>query len=160
MHTQAPTPNATTDAVLDVNVNKIGTYVYNGATWDRSRELGQGDGLGAQLAAQPSSTPAHTTAVANTAVVRTYNAVVGQAHRLTVAGVSWSAAAATVGLLTVQDGATTVLSVDVPLAVNAPYVVILPPGGIKGTINTALTVTLAAGGALSVGKLNTAKITA
>jgi hypothetical protein len=160
MHTQAPTPNATTDAVADVNVNKTGTYIYNGATWDRQRELGQGDGLGVQLAAQPSSIPAHTTAAANTAVVRTYNAVVGQAHRLTVCAVSWSAAAATVGLLTVQDGATTVLSLDVPLAVNTPHNVYLPPGGIIGTINTALTVTLAAGGALSVGKLNTAKITA
>jgi hypothetical protein len=93
-------------------------------------------------------------------VVRTLAAVVGQRHRLTALSCTWSAAAATTGLLTVQDGAATIASWDVPLAVNTPYAPPLPEGGLIGTANTAMVITLAAAGGLTVGKLNTAKMTA
>ena len=120
-----------------------------------------GDLVDVDIAESPAATPVHTTAAANTAVVRTYAAVAGQRHRLVALSCSFSAAAATTGLLTVEDGAgTTVFSVDVPLAVNTPFVAQLPDGGIQGSVNTALIITLAAGGAGAVGKVNTAKVTA
>jgi hypothetical protein len=119
-----------------------------------------GDGIGVAAAMQPSSVAFSDTAGANTAVTRTLAAVVGQAHRLTGVGCSWSGAAAVTGLLTVTDGATTIVSYDVPLGLNTPFAPPLPPGGLKGTINTAMTITLAAGGAGAVGKLNTSKLTA
>lgn len=105
------------------------------------------------------STSAHTTAAANTAVVRTYAAVAGQSHRLTSLSSSWSGVVPTVGLITVQDGATTILELDVPLALNTLIAIPLPVGGIIGTANTDLVITLAAGGAGAIGKLNTSKMT-
>lgn len=112
---------------------------------------------GALKTAPTPSTPAHVTAAANTAVVATFAAVAGQTHRLTLLVVSYSAAP-TGGRVTVADGGTTVLDVDVTGA--GVLVVPLPSGGVKGSVNTAMTVTLAAGGVAVVGKLNTARITA
>lgn len=106
---------------------------------------------------QTPSVPLHVTAAANTAVVATFAAVAAQTHRLTVLVVSYSAAP-TGGRITVADGGTTVLDVDLTAA--GPLVVPLPAGGIEGSVNTAMTVTLAAGGAAVVGKVNTARITA
>ncbi len=107
-----------------------------------------------------SSIPFADTAAANTAISRVFAAVATQRNRLTLLVASFSVAAPAAGTtLIVQDGATTVLSVDVPTALG-PFVVPLPAGGIQGTINTAMTVTLAAGGGTSVGKLSTAKVTA
>lgn len=160
-------------AGANINGNYGGTLqtLAMGARMDAAQGLvpamgNQGDwaGLGSQggvtQTAQWPATPAHTTAAANTAVVRAYAAVAGQRHRLHLLGVSWSGAAATVGLLTVTDGATTILAVDVPLAMNTPHWIPLPEGGIWGSVNTAMTITLSAGGAGAIGKLNTAKITA
>lgn len=104
------------------------------------------------------STPQHTTAgAANAAVTHTFAAVAGQAHRLTFLLVSYSGGP-TGGRITVTDGATTVLDAHVTAA--GPTVLPLPPGGLKGSVNTAMTVTLAAGGLSIVGKLNTGLITA
>jgi hypothetical protein len=57
----------------------------------------------------------------------------------------------TSGNLKVKDGATTIFSVDV--TVGGPGPIRFEPG-IKGTVNTAMTITLAAGGGTCVGKVN------
>lgn len=119
----------------------------------------QGDLTDVLVSESPGSNPTHTTAAANTAVVKTYAAVVGQRIRLTSLSCSFSVATATGGLLTVQDGATTVLAIDVPLAANTPFTAVLPDGGIQGSVNTAMVITLAAAGGTTVGKLNTSVVT-
>lgn len=97
-----------------------------------------------------------STAAANTAVVQTFAAsTVGESNVLSQVVVSFSAATGT-GTLTVADGGTTILSVDLVLSVGVPFVLNFP-AGLAGTYNTAMTVTLAAGGALAVGKLFTAR---
>jgi hypothetical protein len=107
------------------------------------------------------SSPFNDVGGAGAPVVRTFAAVAGQRHRLTAVSCSYSAAASTgTGLLTVADGATVVHGWDVPLAVNSPFTPPLPAAGIQGSLNTALAVTLAAGAAGTVGRLNTAKLTA
>lgn len=90
----------------------------------------------------------HGTAAANTAVAITVTALPDQQHVL--AGVVWSySAAPTGGKLTVADGASTVLEVDI--IAGGPGSLVLPPLG--GSTNTNLVVTLAAGGAGIIGKL-------
>lgn len=106
---------------------------------------------------QASSTPQSSTAAANTAVVQTFAAVAAQVHRLTMLAVSYSAAP-TGGRVTVADGGTTILDLDVTAA--GTFFVPLPDGGLKGTVNTAMTVTLAAAGAAVVGKVNSGRVTA
>lgn len=92
---------------------------------------------------------------ANTAAALTFAAVAGQKHHLVY--VAWSySAAPTGGKLTVEDGVgTTVFEVDV--TAGGPGSLALPP--IIGSVNTALVVTLAAGGASVTGKLNCFKFT-
>lgn len=155
-------PSLTGDANGGSRMLSMARYGYNGATYDRLRSVSAvGDGLGVAMTMQPSSAAAHTTAAANTAVVKTYAAVASQKHRLTALSCSWSGTAPTVGLLTVEDGSgNTIWSADVTLALNTPQSINLPPGGLAGTTNTAMIITLAAGGASAVGKLNTAKLTA
>jgi hypothetical protein len=133
-------------------------FAYNGATQDRIRSVsGVGEGQGVVQAMAPSSTaPAAAAPAANTAATVTFAAVAGQSHRLTFLVVSYSGAP-TGGRLTVADGATTIIDIDVTAA--GPFVVPLPNGGIKGTVATAMTITLAAGGAGVAGKVSAAKIT-
>lgn len=114
------------------------------------------DSAGRLVAAEAPSDPFSDTAAANTAVVRTFAAVPGQIHRLTALAWSYSAAP-TGGRILVQDGAATRLDLDITAGGQAPDA--MPPGGIQGTVNTAMTVTLAAAGVGIVGKLFTAKIT-
>lgn len=152
------------DAAANAVANELLTgahgYVYNGTTWDRMRALGSaGDGLGVALVSQPLSTPFADTAAGNTAVVRTFNAVAGQRHRLTTVSCSFSGVAATIGLLTVVDGATTIAAWDVPLTLNTPFVGSFPEPGIPGSVNTNMVITLAAGGVGAIGKLNTSRVT-
>lgn len=114
------------------------------------------DGSGRLLATEEPSDASSATAAANTAVTTTYAAAAGQRHRLTFLSFSYSAAPAG-ARITIQDGASTILDLD--YATTAVANVPLPPGGLEGSVNTAMTVTLAAGGAGVVGKLNTAKFT-
>lgn len=150
------------DSATDSNLlATAGTLFVSGGNWARARAISaSGDVVGTGSAMQPSSVPTSQTSGANAANTVTYGAVVGQKHRLTLLGVSWSGAAATTGTLTVTDNATVVLNVDVPLTLNQPFFVPLPPGGIvQAATNTALTITVAAGGAGAISKLNTAKLT-
>lgn len=83
----------------------------------------------------------------NAAAIITLAAVAGQ--RNIVEAIQWSySAAPTNGRLTVVDGVTTVLDIDITAA---------GPGGfgltIPGSVNSAVVITLAAGGSL-IGKLN------
>jgi hypothetical protein len=96
------------------------------------------------------------TAAANTAVTQTITAVAGESHRLVFLAFSYSSAP-TGGRVTVADGGTTILDLDV--TAGGPYVVVLPGSGLEGTAGQALTVTLAAAGVAVVGKLNTGVIT-
>jgi len=151
--------SATQDAVPLANVVMEGPALFNGTSGDRARSLSaSGDGLGVELACQPSSIATAAAPAANTAATITYAAVTGQQHRLTLLAASYSGGAPAGGNITVQDGATTVLSLDV--ASTGPLIVPLPPGGIKGSINTAMTITLSAGGAGVSGKVSAAKLTA
>lgn len=153
--------DASANAVLAALLTVDHAYGYNGTTWDRLRTLGAaGDGLGVLLTSQPSSAAFNDISGAGAAVTRTFNAVAGQRHRLTHVSCSYSAAASTgTGLLTVTDGATVIAGWDVPLAVNTPFAPPLPEGGLVGSVNTNLVITLAAGAAGTVGRLNTAKLT-
>jgi hypothetical protein len=91
------------------------------------------------------------TAAANTAVVLTYAALTGFQHVIKWLVVSYSATP-TGGNLTIEDGAgTTVFDSHIPTA--GPHVVELGEG-LMGSEGTALIVTLAAGGAGIVGKVN------
>ena len=87
----------------------------------------------------------------NTAAVLTYSAVSDRRHALT--GVAWSySAAPTGGNLKIEDGSgTTVFSVDVTAA-GPGFIPFDPP--LAGRANTALIVTLAAGGSGVSGKVN------
>lgn len=108
-------------------------------------------------AAQPASDATATVPAANAAAVVTFNAVAGQRHRLTMLGYSYGTAP-TAGRLTVLDGATTIIDLDITAV--GPGVLPIPPGGIRGSVNTAMVATLAAGGAGVQGKIFAAKLTA
>lgn len=97
----------------------------------------------------------HTTAAANVAVVQTIAAVAGQQHRLSALSVSFTGATGTAELKVENGVGTTVFSVDLVLTAGATYDVTFPEGGLAGSINTAMIVTLAAGGAGAIGKVNT-----
>jgi hypothetical protein len=126
---------------------------------DRAREISQfGDGPGVAQAMQPSSTPSNNSPAANTAAVLTYAAVAGQRHRLTMLFASYNAAP-TGGNLNVTDAATTVLSLDTIAAGPLPFAD-LPPGGVQGSVNSAMVSTLVAAGAAVTGKISAAKLTA
>lgn len=122
-----------------------------------SGSLGPNDVPGNPSPGQQPSPSVSAVSVANTAVSITYAAVAGQRHRLTFLGYSYSAAP-TAGRITITDGATTILDIDV----SSSWEVFanLLPGGIVGTVNSAMVITLSAGGAGIVGKIVTAKLTA
>jgi hypothetical protein len=90
----------------------------------------------------------------NTAAVLTYAAVSDRRHVLDGVQFSYSGGTPTGGNLKVEDGAgTTVLSLDVTAAGHG-WVPFAP--GLAGRVNTAMIVTLAAGGSGVSGKLNAA----
>ena len=97
-----------------------------------------------------SSNDVHAPA-SNTAAVVTYAAVTDRQH--SVSGVAWSySAAPTGGNLKIEDGSgTTVFSIDITAA--GPGVVYFTPPK-TGTRNTALIITLAAGGSGVSGKVS------
>lgn len=118
------------------------------------------------MALATSSSPvgvAAAVSAAGAAAAVTFAAVAAQQHRLTTLFVSYAGAtAAAVGRLTVADGATNIIDVDiaVPATPGAATVLVpLPPGGLEGAINTAMTVTLAAV-AGAVAKVSASKLTA
>jgi hypothetical protein len=102
------------------------------------------------------SIPASTTDVSapasNTAAVVTYAAVSDRRHA--VSGVAWSySAAPTGGNLKIEDGSgTTVFSLDITAA--GPGAFYFSPSPKVGSLNTALILTLAAGGSGVSGKLS------
>ncbi len=121
-----------------------------------AQPAGVTDLSGRLLATDEPSDVTAATAAANTAVVTTYAAVAGQRHRLSWLAFSYSAAPAA-GRLTVTDGGATILDLDTLTLQESA--IPLPPGGLQGSVNQPMVVTLAAGGAAVVGKLNTAKFT-
>lgn len=111
---------------------------------------------GALQAASPASDAVTDTAAANTQVQRTYAAVAGQRHRLTMLAVSYSAAPAG-GRIQITDGGTLRLDLDITAA--GTTTVPIPAGGIRGAVNADLVLTLSAGGAAVIGKISSAKVT-
>lgn len=90
-----------------------------------------------------------STPASNTAAVITYPLVSGAQH--VIHSLEWSYnVAPTGGNLKVEDGASTVFSVDVTAA--GPGFIIFEPA-LAGTAATAMTVTLAAGGNGVTGKV-------
>jgi hypothetical protein len=85
----------------------------------------------------------------NAAATVTYAATTNRQHRIAGVLVSYSTTP-TNGRLTVSDGATVILDVDVTAAGPTPIAL---PKPIKGSTNTALSATLAAGGVGVVGKV-------
>lgn len=81
----------------------------------------------------------------------------GVTHRLVFLAASY-APAPTGGRLSVADGASTIIDLDIAAA--GPLVVPLPPGGIKGTRGQAMSITLAGGGAGVVGKVQAGRLVA
>ena len=118
---------------------------------------GANDTPGTPSAGQMPSAAVSAVSAANTAVTVTLAAVAGQRHRLTMCTWSYSAAP-TGGRLTVVDGATTVVDVDVTTVLTEALP--LPPGGITGTSGAAMAITLAAAGAGIIGKIAVASLTA
>jgi hypothetical protein len=115
-----------------------------------------GDTAAAGVIAAVGSTPQRHGPAANTAAAIVWAAVPGQSHRLTYLSFSY-AGGTPVGTIGVYDGGTPVIYHDVK---GECFVVVpLPPGGIKGTVNTAMTVSPSAGGASVQGYLSAAKIT-
>ena len=127
---------------------------YNGSTWDRIRTNRENSDANGILMVTPlaATTRQVGTAAANTAVVLTFPANGNGGWILLYVAGSWSGAAATTGLVTINNGAN-VLQLDVPLALNSPWQLPLSPGIACG-YNTTVTITLAAGGAGAIGKLN------
>lgn len=110
-----------------------------------------GTGSGAVPVQETPSNPVSATAAANTAVVITIAAVAGQTIRLT--HLSWSySAAPTAGAISVVSNAVTQFQLDDPTLTDVP--VPLPPGGLIMPLGFAVVITLAAGGAAVIGKLN------
>lgn len=90
---------------------------------------------------------------ANTAAVITYAADATARHALAQVIVSYSAAP-TGGNLKIEDGSgTTVFTVDLTATVLEPVVINFDPP-LLGSYNTAMIITLAAGGAAVSGKVN------
>ena len=101
----------------------------------------------------------NSASAANTAVTHTFAADTARRHRFKYACVDFTGATGT-ATLTVSDGATVLFQTDLSLTVGAtPFQVTIPGGGLIGTVNTAMTVTVSAGGALAVAHLSTAKYT-
>ena len=98
-----------------------------------------------------SSADVHAPAAATPAVI-TYSATASVAH--TIEGVSYSYAGATDpvgGNLKIEDGATTVFSIDIPLKGERT---IYFPTPRKISVNANMVITLASGGAGITGKVN------
>lgn len=111
------------------------------------------------ITADSGSAPALVTGAANAATVRTYAAEVGKRHVLTALVLRFSGANGAVTVI-VEDGAgTTVWDQPVAASQTTDLNVPLPAGGIRGSINTALIVTVPAGGAGITSTLKTAKKT-
>jgi hypothetical protein len=86
----------------------------------------------------------------NASAIVTYAAVAGQSN--VISGIAFSYSGTPVGgSLTIADGATTVFSIDV-ISGGAGFIPFNPP--VRGTTNTALTITLSGGGAGVVGKVS------
>lgn len=103
----------------------------------------------AQIAA--SSSDVHAPA-SNTAAVVTYSAG-GTGHRHVITGVAWSYSAdPTAGNLKIEDGSgTTVFSIDITSGGAGFFPFPLPK---RGTANTAMIITLSAGGPGVSGKIS------
>lgn len=96
-------------------------------------------------------TPVSATAAANTQVQITVNGVAGQTIRLTHLSGSYSAAP-TGGTLTVVVNGVTVYQADI--TAGGQFVIPLPDGGLQCQAGQNAVITLTAGGAAVVGRLN------
>jgi hypothetical protein len=159
------TAMATLAQVLGVNATAVTVPATAGVPQAGVSALTDGEGLLAGVdsdalrMSQLASTAQTATAASNTNVVITLTAVAGKSHRLTFLAYDWSAAATSVQL-TVEDGSgNTVLSFRTVTTATTVTAIPLPGSGIKGTPNTAMIITLTAGGSGVVGRLNIARIT-
>ncbi len=92
------------------------------------------------------------TAAAATAVTVTVAAVPGVRHVAYLAAVSVSGAASGPVTLTINDGATAVLVLDLSLAIGTPYLLSLP-NGVTNSAGNALSAVLSTPAASCIGKV-------
>jgi hypothetical protein len=97
--------------------------------------------------------PVSATAAANTAVVITIAGVAGQAICINALSASYSVAVAG-GLLTIVVNGVTIYQIDITAI--GPVTIPLPDSGIECALGQNAVITLAAGGATAIGKLNVA----
>jgi hypothetical protein len=103
-----------------------------------------------QISPLPRSSSDLSVPAAATAAVVTYPAAGKVAH--VIDGVAWSYdSAPTGGNLKVEDGSTTIFSVDITAAGPG---FLLFPNPMQGTVGNAMTITLASGAGAVVGKVN------
>lgn len=126
--------------------NPVPTYVVSSLPAG-SNNIGDVDEAAVSAAVSDVAAPA-----VNTAAVVNYGAVAGQRHVIT--GIAWSYAGGVPagGNLRVEDGAGNVVF-NMDIAVQDSRVVTFPKPK-KGSVNTAMIVTLAAGGAAVTGKIS------
>jgi hypothetical protein len=118
--------------------------------------LGAGTATGSAPSTLTGATPIAATAAANTAVVVTLAALPGVSYRLDALSVGYAVAVAG-GQVTVTFGGVTVL--QLPITAIGPVTIPLPDGGLQTAVNQAIVITLAAGGATSIGFVNAATFT-
>jgi hypothetical protein len=124
------------DGQLEILFNKLAGRFHNFLYYQQTTPTA--------FSAADSSAPA-----ANTNAVVTYAAAPNVAH--SIDSITWSYdAAPTGGRLTITDGGVTVF--DIEITAGGPGFFSFP-GGIRGSENSALVITLAAGGAAVEGKL-------
>ncbi len=112
-----------------------------------------GDVVNSLQIAQPGGNIQHDTAAANTAVVVTYAAVAGQQRRLKHLSVFFEGANAAVQLTAVWGGVTRII-LPVPAGQNTILQLNLPDKGVGSGAADALVITLPAGGAGVIGRVN------
>lgn len=99
------------------------------------------------------------TALAATAVSIVVPANAGVTNVLQFVELTYSGATSGPVTLSITDGATLILAVDLNLTVATPYVLPIPVGGIAGTAGNSLTVAVTAGAASSIAKLSIGRST-
>lgn len=152
--TQLDTGNGAVSATNPLPVNDLDQF------GNVARSIsGAGDGLGTTAAMQPSSAgTAPQVSAANASAAWNAAGVAGQAHRLTMLTVSYSGAPA--GGRVLVWGSVGGNYIDLDITASGVSSIPLPPGGLKAAAGETLNITLYAGGAGVVGKLNAAKVTA
>jgi len=112
-----------------------------------------GDAANAVQIDQEANLSTRSNPEANTAAVVTLTAVAGQRHRISTITLNFFGANVAV-TFNITDGGTDRFNITIPAAQNAVVHLEFPNGGLRGSVNSEIVVTLPAGGAGVSGNLN------